>query len=239
LAADPSLALGSSSVTLLELTAAYAAVAANEYPIEPHAMPTSTPGLIDRLIHGKRSLGEKTHKQMLDLLRATVIQGTGRAAGLSIPTYGKTGTSQDSRDALFIGFAGDLVVGVWVGRDDNKPLGGMHGGGLPAQIWRAFMGQAIADSIQPEEPENEQLADNMMENVTADLVPEIEFQGADTDLGADPAMDVQGTIGGVDVNVNVNRRGVTVQPGQANPAAPTPAPANSPPTGGGQPPPRP
>lgn len=239
LAADPSLALGSSSVTLLELTAAYAAIAANEYPVEPHALPTSTPGLIDRLIHGKRSLGEKTHQQMLELLRATVIQGTGRAAGLAIPTYGKTGTSQDSRDALFIGFAGDLVVGVWVGRDDNKPLGGMHGGGVPAQIWRAFMGQAIADSLPPEEPENEQLADNMMENVTAELVPEIEFQGADADLGADPALDVQGTIGGVDVNVNVNRRGVTVQPGQANPATSAPAQANSPPTNGGQPPPRP
>lgn len=240
LAADPSLALGSSSVTLLELTAAYAAIAANEYPVEPHAMPGDSRGFFDRLIHGKRSLGAKTQQQMLDLLRATVIQGTGRAAGLSIPAYGKTGTSQDSRDALFIGFAGDLVVGVWVGRDDNKPLGGVHGGGLPARIWRDFMGQAIANSIPEEAPENEQVADNMMENVTADLVPEIEFENPDADVPADtdPALPAQGSGGGAEASGNANRRGASTTPGVsgASPAAPAPGPAAS---GGAPPPPKP
>jgi penicillin-binding protein 1A len=57
--------------------------------------------------------------------------------------YGKTGTSQDSRDAWFIGFAGDLVVGVWVGNDDNSPNPGLHGGGVPARIWRGFMQSAL------------------------------------------------------------------------------------------------
>ncbi|MFM7028096.1 MAG: transglycosylase domain-containing protein [Chakrabartia sp.] len=222
LAADPSLALGSSAVTLLELTSAYAAIAANEYPVEPHALPAATPGLFQRIINGKHGLGDKTHDYMLELLRATVIQGTGRAAGLTIPAYGKTGTSQNSRDALFIGFAGDLVVGVWIGRDDNKPLGGMHGGGLPAQIWRDFMGQAIAGAARPEEPENEQLPENAMENVTADLVPEVQIEGADVDLGEDPKLKVQGNIGGVDVNVNVNRNGVTVVPTQPAPPPPRP-----------------
>ena len=60
---------------------------------------------------------------MLDLLCAAANNGTGRRAALAVPTFGKTGTSQDNRDALFIGFAGNLVVGVWVGRDDDKPLG--------------------------------------------------------------------------------------------------------------------
>jgi penicillin-binding protein 1A len=63
---------------------------------------------------------------------------------LSVPTFGKTGTTQENRDALFIGFAGNLVVGVWVGRDDNKSLGKVSGGTLPAEIWRSFMNSALA-----------------------------------------------------------------------------------------------
>jgi penicillin-binding protein 1A len=62
---------------------------------------------------------------------------------LQVPTFGKTGTSQDNRDAIFIGFTEDLVVGVWVGHDDNRPLGQVAGGGLPARIWRDFMTQAL------------------------------------------------------------------------------------------------
>ncbi|HLZ78294.1 MAG TPA: penicillin-binding protein, partial [Sphingomonas sp.] len=61
---------------------------------------------------------------------------------LSAPVYGKTGTSQGSRDAIFVGFSGGLVTAVWIGRDDNHPLPGMAGGGLPARIWRNFMVQA-------------------------------------------------------------------------------------------------
>src|SRR6185437_7796994 len=76
---------------------------------------------------------------MLDLLYAAANEGTGRRAVLAIPTFGKTGTTQENRDALFIGFAGDLVVGVWIGRDDNTSLGRVSGGTVPAQIWRSFM----------------------------------------------------------------------------------------------------
>jgi penicillin-binding protein 1A len=60
-----------------------------------------------------------------------------------VPTFGKTGTTSDYRDAWFIGFAGDLVVGVWIGNDDNRPLPGTAGGGLPARIWRSFMAEAL------------------------------------------------------------------------------------------------
>ncbi len=60
-------------------------------------------------------------------------------AALRVPTFGKTGTTQENRDALFVGFAGDLVVGVWVGRDDNSSLGRVSGGTVPAQIWHNFM----------------------------------------------------------------------------------------------------
>jgi penicillin-binding protein 1A len=82
---------------------------------------------------------------MLDLLWAAANEGTGKRAALATATFGKTGTSQDNRDALFVGFAGDLVVGVWVGRDDNQPMSkSMSGGTAPAQIWRAFMAPALS-----------------------------------------------------------------------------------------------
>ena len=81
---------------------------------------------------------------MLELLQSAVRNGTGNAARLPIATYGKTGTTQNHRDALFIGFAGDLVVGVWVGNDDNSPMGGsVVGGTVPAKLWRRFMTAAL------------------------------------------------------------------------------------------------
>jgi penicillin-binding protein 1A len=81
---------------------------------------------------------------MLQLLQSAVRNGTGNAARLPIPTYGKTGTTQSHRDALFIGFAGNLVVGVWVGNDDNTPMSGaVVGGSVPAKLWRRFMTAAL------------------------------------------------------------------------------------------------
>lgn len=222
LSADPSLALGTSSVTLLELTSAYAAIAANQYPVDPHALSAGTPGLLDRLLSPKRSLGAKTHKQMLDLLGATVIQGTGRSAGLAIPAYGKTGTSQDSRDALFVGFAGDLVVGVWIGRDDNKPLGGIHGGGLPARIWRDFMGQAIAGARAVVPPTEAPLPEDPLGNELIESLTPVEIRGADVELGVEPSVRLQTGVGGQDVDVNIDREGISIQPTQSPPPAATP-----------------
>ena len=143
LTADPTLALGSSGVSLLELTSAYASVAAGQWPVSPHAVDQAEPGLFDRLLAYHRTFGDTQHDMLLDLLRTVVTEGTGRRANLAIEAYGKTGTSQHSRDALFVGFAGDLVVGVWVGNDNNTPLKGINGGTVPAQIWRNFMYGAI------------------------------------------------------------------------------------------------
>ncbi len=142
----PSLALGAAGVSLLELTAAYAAVASGRFPITARGLPEEQPaeglkaifrseGLLDR---------QRDWAPMLDLLYAAANNGTGRRAALAVPTFGKTGTTQENRDALFIGFAGDLVVGVWVGRDDNKSLGRISGGTVPAEIWRNFMSSALA-----------------------------------------------------------------------------------------------
>lgn len=151
---DPSLALGTSTMTLLELTAAYAGVAANRFSVVPSAFNAAEEGWFDWLIDGRDSLSSNDRKDIERLLRNAINRGTGRAAMLHRPNYGKTGTSQDNRDALFIGYAGDLVVGVWVGNDDNSPLAGISGGGLPARIWRDFMREALGESASPKRRAN-------------------------------------------------------------------------------------
>jgi penicillin-binding protein 1A len=151
-AGDPSLALGTTTMSLLELTSAYAGIAANSFPVEPHAFPREEGGWFDWLVDGKSSLPDSDHADLEQMLRSAINDGTGRAAMLAGPNFGKTGTTQDNRDALFVGYAGDLIVGVWVGNDDNSPLDGVTGGGLPARIWRNFMQQALAgtDAVGPD-----------------------------------------------------------------------------------------
>jgi penicillin-binding protein 1A len=143
----PSVALGTAGVNLLELTSAYAAVASGRYPIRARGLPEQQDqGRFAGLLQGGGRLDPRRDwSPMLDLLYAAANDGTGRRAALAVPTFGKTGTSQDNRDALFVGFAGNLVVGVWVGRDDDKPLGSrISGSTAPAQIWRNFMVPALA-----------------------------------------------------------------------------------------------
>jgi penicillin-binding protein 1A len=145
LRADPSLPLGVNTVSLLELTSAYAGIASGRFPVRPYGLPEDAPS--------EGSLNRDPHMPMLrDVLHAVVDHGTGRSANLSVPTFGKTGTTSDYRDALFVGFAGDLVVGVWIGNDDNTPLPGTTGGGAPARIWRAFMTEALGIHAAPPAP---------------------------------------------------------------------------------------
>jgi penicillin-binding protein 1A len=151
LASDATLALGVSEVTLTELTAAYAAIAAGEAPVQPYA-------LLDGMDRGAppRPLPASERAEMLDLLSAAVEEGTARAARLDQPVFGKTGTTQDYRDAVFVGFTGDIVVGVWVGNDDHSPMKGVTGGGLPAQIWRSFVASGLeaglVERVRPPPP---------------------------------------------------------------------------------------
>jgi penicillin-binding protein 1A len=136
----PSLALGTSPMPLLELTGAYAALAAGRYPV----LPTGLSGQRAGRVVPAANWPERA--PMLALLETVIRNGTGSTARLPITAYGKTGTTQNHRDALFIGFAGDLVVGVWVGNDDNQPMNGVSGRGLPALIWRDFMRAALRKS---------------------------------------------------------------------------------------------
>jgi len=151
---SPSLPLGTSGVSLLELPSAYAAIASGRYPVAARGLPE--PGAPEGLAAFFRRDGSldprRDRAPMLDLLYAAANEGTGRRAALRVPTFGKTGTTQENRDALFVGFAGDLVVGVWVGRDDNGSLGKVSGGTVPAQIWRSFMNSALNVDHSPGPP---------------------------------------------------------------------------------------
>jgi penicillin-binding protein 1A len=143
----PSMALGTSGMSLLELTSAYAAIASGRYPVAARGLPAGTAeesAIAAFFGRGGRLDEARDRAPMLELLWAAANEGTGRRAALATATFGKTGTTQDNRDALFIGFAGNLVVGVWVGRDDDKSLGKMTGGTVPADIWRRFMGSALS-----------------------------------------------------------------------------------------------
>jgi penicillin-binding protein 1A len=133
--------LGTSGVPLIELVGAYGAFAAGRYPLRPHGLARAGD---ERA--GTQPLDSRVRAEMLELLWAAVNEGTGRAARLATRTYGKTGTTQDSRDAYFIGFSGDLITGVWIGYDDNRPMPGTQGGGAPAAISRAFMTRALTPS---------------------------------------------------------------------------------------------
>jgi penicillin-binding protein 1A len=145
---EPTLPLGTANVSLLEMTSAYAAVAAGHYPVRPYGLAREDGWLSGWWASGEAVRADPAFARLRDVLYAVPQRGTGTAARLPIPTFGKTGTTSDYRDAWFFGFAGDLVVGVWVGNDDNRPMPGVSGGGVPAQIWRSFMSQALGDRAQ-------------------------------------------------------------------------------------------
>ena len=147
LAPHPSLALGTAEVNLLELTTAYATLGNGGHGILAHGIReigVRGGGVLYRREGSGlgRAIGARDARALTAMLEAVVTEGTGRAADPGVPAGGKTGTSEDHRDAWFIGFAGGLTAGVWVGNDDGTPMKGVTGGGLPARIWRSFMMRA-------------------------------------------------------------------------------------------------
>jgi membrane peptidoglycan carboxypeptidase len=146
MAEGPALALGVSEATLLEMTGAYAPIANGGFSARPWGVrEIATRGAAEPLMTGgdgprPRVLDDRVAGRMTAMLADVVRTGTGRRADLGPhPAAGKTGTTQAARDAWFVGFTGHWVVGVWMGYDDNRPLTGVTGGGLPAEIWRAVM----------------------------------------------------------------------------------------------------
>ena len=146
LAAGPALALGASESTLIEMTGAYAGILNGGSSVTPYGLvelklkDEDTPLMGAGGGIGERVISEQA-AQLLTYMMSQVIEGgTGARARLDgRPAAGKTGTTQAARDAWFIGFTADYVAGVWMGYDDNTPLAGVTGGGLPAEIWHEVM----------------------------------------------------------------------------------------------------
>ena len=211
---DLSLALGTSEVPLVELAQAYATVAASAYPVIAHGLPPEEQGWFERLMSRQRRFSQDQLAMIRDLLSSAANRGTGSAAALRTSTFGKTGTTQDSRDAIFVGYAGGLVTAVWIGNDDNSPLpGGAAGGGVPARIWRNFMSGAINEpaEVAPEEQDS-------------DLVNAIANVAMEAGLGN---MSVGIDQDGMSVNIGPNQLRLPID--QPEPIPPLPVPATPPP----------
>ena len=206
---DPSLALGTSGVTLLELTAAYAGIAGTHNPVATTAFTAPDEDWMGWLLGRRKAISGSEREAMRELLRGAVDRGTGRAARLGIPAYGKTGTTQDHRDALFVGFAGDLVVGVWVGNDDNTPNAKVTGGGLPAKIWADFMRSALGRKAAPAaaptqrpDPEGPVEPMDVPEGIDIDANSRLRVENGEAVITTD--------IGGVPMDVRIGEGGVQI-----------------------------
>jgi len=141
----PSLALGTTELTLFELTSAYASVASGGKILWPFGI-VEIRDRTDKVLYRRQASKMSAAMEPLiastmdKMLMGVVAEGTGQRARLS-GAAGKTGTSQDFRDAWFVGYRGEITAGVWLGNDDATPMAGVTGGGLPAELWHDFMVQ--------------------------------------------------------------------------------------------------
>jgi penicillin-binding protein 1A len=145
----PSMVLGTSDVRLLDMTRAFAAVNNKGIAVVPYGIlkVTAPKGqvLYQHEVDDSRVLvAPWVAAQMTDLLQTAVNTGTGRAAQIGRPVAGKTGTTSSNKDGWFLGFSSGLTTGVWMGRDDAKPIPGLAGGRAPAEAFRTFMIKAVA-----------------------------------------------------------------------------------------------
>ncbi len=155
LAAGPALALGASESTLLEMTGAYAGILNGGSSVTPYGLvELRLQGEEEPLIGaaggiGERVISEQSARLLTYMMTKVIENGTGGRARLDDrQAAGKTGTTQAARDAWFVGYTADYVAGVWMGYDDNTPLTGVTGGGLPAEIWHEVMVR-VHEGVEP------------------------------------------------------------------------------------------
>jgi len=151
----PSMVLGSAEVRVIDMTAAFAAVARKGVSAQPYGI-TKVTTADGRLLYqrpaerGQVLVDNWVAAGITDLLQTAVATGTGRAAQIGRPVAGKTGTTSSNKDGWFLGFSSGLTTGVWMGRDDAKPVGGLQGGHAPAKAFADYM--RVAVSGRPVEP---------------------------------------------------------------------------------------
>ena len=145
----PSMVLGSNEVRLIDMTRAFAAVSAGGRSIEPYGIVkvSTTAGRVlyqHEKKQGNPLVPDSVSAGITDLLQTAVSIGTGRAAQIGRPVAGKTGTTSSNKDGWFLGFSSGVTTGVWMGRDDDKPVPGLQGGTAPARAFATFMKIAVA-----------------------------------------------------------------------------------------------
>jgi penicillin-binding protein 1A len=146
---SPSMVLGTADVRLIDMTRAYAAVSARGAAITPYGITKVTTDT-GKVIYQHQSdlsrvlIAEHVAAGMTDLLQTAVNTGTGKNAAIGRPVAGKTGTTSSNKDGWFLGFSSGITTGVWMGRDDAKPVGDLQGGRAPARTFAAFMKVAVA-----------------------------------------------------------------------------------------------
>ncbi|MES2494011.1 MAG: PBP1A family penicillin-binding protein [Pseudomonadota bacterium] len=205
----PSMVLGTADVRLIDMTRAFAAVAAKGTSIEPYGIVkvATTDG---RLLYEHKALGgqplvpDYVAAGITDLLQTAVNIGTGRSAQIGRPVAGKTGTTSSNKDGWFIGFSSGITTGVWMGRDDAKAVPGLMGGTAPAKAFAQFMKYATAK--RPVEQFDTELK-----------LPEFELEPDDeANFGQDPEdyyyVDEQGNL--IDPNRRAPPRPEEQQPGR-------------------------
>ncbi|MEO8619184.1 MAG: PBP1A family penicillin-binding protein [Sphingomicrobium sp.] len=146
----PAMVLGSSEVRLIDMTRAFASVSNRGTSVMPYAI-RKVVTADGRLLYQHEGIEERVlvapwvAAGMTDLLQSAVLSGTGRAANIGRPVAGKTGTTSSNKDGWFIGFSSGLTTGVWMGRDDAKPVAGLQGGTAPARAFADYMRVAVAN----------------------------------------------------------------------------------------------
>jgi penicillin-binding protein 1A len=146
----PSMVLGTSDVRLIDMTRAFASVENKGVATTPYGIRRVVTA-DGRMLYQHESDDQRVlvapwvAAEMTDLLQSAVLSGTGRAAQIGRPVAGKTGTTTSNKDGWFIGFSSGLTTGVWMGRDDAKPVGGLQGGTAPARAFHDFMSVAVAN----------------------------------------------------------------------------------------------
>ena len=145
----PSMVLGSAEVRVIDMTAAFAAVARGGVSVQPYGITKVTTASGDLLYQRPAERGQTLVDHWVaagitDLLQTAVNTGTGKAAQIGRPVAGKTGTTSSNKDGWFLGFSSGITTGVWMGRDDAKPVGGLQGGRAPAKAFADYMRVAVA-----------------------------------------------------------------------------------------------
>lgn len=238
----PAMVLGSSETRLIDMTQAFAAVSAGGRAVQPYGVlrvTTASGNVIYR--HGNdrvtQLVPDYVAAGITDLLQTTVNTGTGRAAQIGRPVAGKTGTTNANKDGWFLGFSSGVTTGVWMGRDDARPVAGLQGGTAPARAFAQFMRRAVADRPVEQFTTQVQLPEWQLE-------PDEEYGWGDpdeyyyTDENGNPVepglrQPVDGALPG-EGGAAVENPGA-VAPAGSNPAPPPPA-RRTVPQPGGQPP---